>query len=192
MKDGKFDFLTFLNNFENYAATICFFIISILLTFQVFTRYIVGHSVTWMEEAATLLFVWMIYFGVAGAVLARKHLKIEFILDIVPFKVKRILLILDNVIFAFFNIFICFPLFRVIKMLGSSVTTMLKIPKQTVYMIIPVMLVLSVIRLIQDTIKLTKESKQELGISKPSLDLDACVREYNENQIKLKSVGEVK
>ncbi len=171
-----------LNTFEIYCSTICFFVLTILLTIQVSSRYILGHSFTWSEEAAILIFLWMIYFGVAGAVTKRKHLRIDFLLDLVPFKAKRGMLIFSNVIFMAFNLYVFIIILDVIKLLGSSVTTMLRVPKQLVYIIIPFSMVLSIIRLIQDTIALTKENEKSLGTSKPAFDLDACERQWQAKQ----------
>ena len=182
MKDGKFDLRTFLDNFELYIAAICFIALTIMLMGQVVSRYVFMHSFTWMEEVATILFVWMIYLGVCSAVTKRKHLRIDFLLDMMPFKVKRVMLILSNVIFAAFNVFVSVIMFNVIKLLGSSQTTMLHIPQKLVYSIIPIGLLLSVIRLAEDTIKLMKEDESNLGASKPSMDLDECERIYRESQ----------
>lgn len=180
MKDGKFDLKTFLNNIELYIATVCFFALTVLLSLQVVSRYAFKHSFTWMEELATIMFVWMIYLGISAAVTYRKHLRIDFVLDMVPFKVKRIMLIISNVVFAAFNVYISIVMMDVIRLLGSSVTTMLRVPQYMVYCIIPFSLVLSSIRLVQDTIKLTRENQSELGFSKPSLDLASCEREFQD------------
>jgi len=182
MKDGKFDLKTFLNNIELYVGTICFFTLTIMLTLQVISRYVLRHSFTWMEEFATIMFVWMIYLGVAGAVTSRKHLRIDFVLNIVPFRVKRIMLILSNIIFMIFNIYVTVVMFDVIRLLGSSVTTMLHLPQSLVYSVIPLSMVISCIRLVQDTIKLNKESEDNLGSSKPSMDLDACEKIFRQKQ----------
>ncbi len=182
MKNGKFDLRTFLDNFELYLATFCFIIITVMLTLQVLSRYLLGHSWTWMEEFATIMFVWMIYFATSAAVTHRKHLRIDVVLEAVPFKVKRIMLILSNVIFAVFNVYISVIMFDVIRLLGNSRTTMLGLPQQVVYAIIPFGLLMAVIRLVEDTIKLLKEDEQNLGASKPSMDLDACERAWEEKK----------
>ena len=57
LKNGKFDLKTFVNNFELYLATLCFIVLTVMLTLQVFSRFILGHSWTWMEEIATIMFV---------------------------------------------------------------------------------------------------------------------------------------
>lgn len=182
MKNGKFDPKTFLNNFELYLATLCFIVLTVMLTLQVFSRFVLGHSWTWMEEFATIMFVWMIYLAISAAVTHRKHLKIDVLLEAVPFQVKKVMLIASNVIFAAFNIYISVIMVNVIQLLGSSKTTMLGIPQQLVYIVIPIGLIISVIRLVQDTLKLLKEEKKDLGASKPSMDLDACERAWEEKK----------
>lgn len=183
MKNGKFDLKTFLNNIELYSATVCFFILTIMLTLQVISRYAFKHSFTWMEEFATIMFVWMIYLGVSAAVTYRKHLRIDFVLNMVPFKVKRAMLIISNVIFAGFNVYVTVVLVDVIHLLGDSKTTMLHLSQAKVYSVIPLSLVISCIRLVQDTIKLMKENEAELGVSKPSMDLAACERIYQDKLV---------
>lgn len=180
MKEDKMSLKTFLNNIELYLGTICFIIITIMLTLQVISRYILRSSFTWMEEFATIMFVWMIYFGVSAAVTKRKHLRIDFILDMVPFKVKKAMLIISNIVFAVFNVYISTIMVDIINLMGNSKTTMLHWPQWLVYAIIPVSLILSVVRLVQDSIRLYKEDESNLGISKPSMDLDACEAIYRE------------
>lgn len=182
MKNGKFSLKEFLNNIELYLGTICFFLLTIMLTLQVFSRYLLKHSFTWMEEFATIMFVWMIYLGVSAAVTHRKHLRIDFVLNIVPFRVKRAMLILSNVVFACCNIYVAVVMVDVIRLLGNSVTTMLHLPQGLVYSVIPLSMALSCIRLVQDTIKLMRESEENLGTSKPSMDLNACEEIYRQRQ----------
>ena len=182
MKNGKFDLKTFLNEFELYLATVCFIILTVMLTLQVFSRFILHHSWTWMEEFATVMFVWMIYLATSAAVTHRKHLRIDVVLEAVPFKVKKAMLILSNVIFGAFNVYISVILFNVIKLLGNSKTTMLHLPQSVVYFIIPFGLLISVVRLVQDTIRLMKESEDNLGASAPSMDLNACERAWEEKK----------
>lgn len=170
-----------LNNFELYAGTLCFIIVTILLTLQVVSRYAFNHSFTWMEEFATMLFVWMSYFGISAAIDKRKHLRIDFILEMVPFKVKRVMLILCNVIFMAFCVYMTVVMIQLMEIaLAGSKSPMLRIPYTIVYAIIPFNMVVSLIRLVQDTIRLTKESKENLGAAKPSLDLDACEERYRQ------------
>jgi len=175
--------LYILNNFEIYIGAVIFIAITILLTLQVFSRFVLNHSITWTEEVASILYVWMIYLGVAAAVGKRKHLRIDAFIDSRPFKLKRALYIFTNLIFMFFCVYIFPPIMQVISNLRRTAveTNLLRIPKWITYMIIPVCLVLTFIRLIQEIIRLSKETETELGKSVPTIDCEALEREYLES-----------
>lgn len=51
-----------------------------------------------------------------------------------------------------------------------------------IYAIIPIGLVLSVVRITQDTMKPTHENKANLGTSKPAVDLNECEWTYPEEK----------
>jgi len=170
----------FLNTWEIHLGTIIFILLTIFLNIQVISRYVFKNAITWTEELSTIMYVWLVYLGVAAAITERKHLKIDFVVDMVPFKIKRIMLIFSNIIFMTFCIYMIFPLMKIINNMGTSTSPMLLIPKALSYGILPISMVLSVFRLIQDTIRLTKETEDKLGTSKPILDLDAIERERDE------------
>ena len=130
----------------------------------------------------------MTYLGVSSAVTYRKNLRIDAVLNLVPFKVKKAMLILSDVIFIVFNIYLIFPFVKLIGTIGSSKTPILGIPKAITYWLIPVILVISSCKLVLDILKLIKEDEKRLGASKPSIDLEACEREY----LASKAQGEVK
>lgn len=167
-------------NLDTYLGAATFVGIMFLLFAQVVSRYVFKHAWTWAEELATSLFVWMTYFCISSAVTSRKHLRIDALLNVLPFKVKRALLIVDNVIFIAFNTYLWIPFINLMNNLGNSVTPLLRIPKKCLYIAIPVMLTVATVRLIFDTIRLVKEEEKKLGASKPTLDLDAMEKEWEE------------
>ena len=171
-----------LNHFEVYAGAGIFIIMTILLFVQVVTRYCFGHAVTWAEEVATILFVWMVYLGVAAAVLSRKHLKIDAFVEMLPFKAKKTLLIISNVIFLAFSLYIIFPMMSLVNNYAakSATSPILKIPKALSYVVMPLCFLLTAIRLVQEILRLSKEKEKELGVSKPIIDIAALEKEAEE------------
>ena len=171
-----------LNHFEVYAGAGIFIIMTILLFVQVVTRYCFGHAVTWAEEVATILFVWMVYLGVAAAVLSRKHLKIDAFVEMLPFKAKKTLLIISNVIFLAFSLYIIFPMMSLVNNYAakSATSPILKIPKALSYVVMPLCFLLTAIRLVQEIIRLSKEKEKELGVSKPIIHIAALEKEAEE------------
>jgi len=160
-----------------YIGAVIFIIILFLLTLQVISRYFFNFSLTWTEELSVALFVLMTYFGVSSAVTYRKHLRIDALLDVVPYQVKKALLIASDVIFICFNSYIVFPFFNIINDLGSAKSPILGISKALVYFFIPLMLTISSIKLLVDIKKLAHEKKKEIGSSKPAIDFERIEKE---------------
>ena len=169
-----------LNRFEVYLGTFFFIAMLILLTVQVVSRYVFNHSFVWTEEVAVICFVWMQYLGIVASVLDRKQLRIDFFIDYMPFKVKRVFLIIGNLFTMLFCGLIIKPMITVIQILirGNAATLLTQIPMSVVYAIMPFCMVLMIIRLVQETFILTKESEKELGAAKPTLDLSIYEQEY--------------
>lgn len=182
MEKKSFDWKKFITNIDQYISAIIFIAIMLLLFIQVLSRYVLGHSFTWTEELSILMFVWMTYLGVSSAVTYRKNLRIDALLDVVPFQVKKAMLIISDLVFIAFNIYLIFPFLKLIESIGSSRTPLLGIPKAISYWLIPVILVITCAKLVIDIIKLIHEDEKRLGASKPSIDLDACEREYQERK----------
>lgn len=177
----KHDFKWYLNNFEAYIAAYLFMIICALMFIQVVTRYVFNHAITWTEELSTVLFVVLIYCTIAAAVTHRKHIYIGVVLNAVPFKVRKVMMIAGNIFFGAFCVYIIPPFIKVISVLGKSKTTLLEIPLKITYWPVPILLVLVIIRIIQNIIRLAKENEETLGKSVPTIDLDAAERDYLEN-----------
>ncbi len=173
-------FKEFLNRFEVYLGTFFFIAMLILLTVQVISRYVFNHSFVWTEEVAIICFVWMQYLGIVGSVLNRKQLRIDFFIDYLPFKTKRVVLIIGNLFTMLFCGLTIKPMISVIKILirGNAKTLLTRIPMPLIYSIMPICMGLMIIRLIQETIILSKETEKELGAAKPTLDLEKYEKEF--------------
>ncbi len=55
--------------------------VSLITLFNVWSRYVFDHPLSWAEETATYLFVWMAIIGAALAVKTRQHFAVEFVID---------------------------------------------------------------------------------------------------------------
>lgn len=178
----KIDWKNLIINLDQYISAIIFVVITILLFVQVVSRRVFNHSFTWTEELAIVLFVWMTFFGVSSAVTYRKHLRIDALINVMPFKVKKMLLIFSDIVFIIFNCYLWIPYISILDSLGWSTTELLHIPKRINYVLVPVMLTFASIKLIADIWKLWNEDEKHLGASKASIDLEACEREYEERK----------
>lgn len=175
-----------VDNIEIYIGTALFLILLVLLTIQVTSRYIFGYSFSWIEELSTIMMMSMVYCGVAGAVRGRKFLRIEALLEIMPFKVKKCLLIFSNLVQAGWIAFIMIPFFNVMLSIGGGKTSILRIPKLYIYAIIPTLLILTLIRTAQEIYILLHETEKQLGKTQPAFDLEAIEAEAYAEREKVK------
>ena len=171
-----------LNRFEVYIGTGIFLFLTAILTVQVVGRYVFRFSFAWIEEVSVICLVVMIYCGVAGAVTGRQFLKIDMLLNMVPFRVKRVLLILNTVIQAAFTGWLTFYLVKIIETMVkvNSVYSITRLPKVYIYIIIAFFLLLSILRAVQEIMKLSRERESELGRAIPAFDLDKIWAEGEE------------
>lgn len=148
-----------LNEFETFLGTICSIVMTVVLFANVVGRYVFGHSLRWGEEVCLMLFILSIYFGACGAIRTRQHLRLEIVLGKLKPKARMFMEIVDNVIFAVFNVLIMFGIMPLIMQLfrNKTAAAVTGIPKYLIYMWLPIMFMLMLVRLIQDSIQRYKD-----------------------------------
>lgn len=90
---------------DKVLATICvglFGFLVLLVTWQVFTRFVLNDPSVISEELAKYCFVWLVLFGAAFVFGERGHMAVEFIKDKFPAKIKlAVEIFIEVVIMAF-------------------------------------------------------------------------------------------
>jgi TRAP-type C4-dicarboxylate transport system permease small subunit len=141
--------------FEEILVIILLAGMSIIIGIQVFMRYVLKSSLSWSEELARYMFIWMIYIGISYGVKKDKHVKIEAVLTVLSSFWKKVLIIISDLLFLFFAVIIVIKSFEVsntIQNLGQLSPGM-ELPMWIVYMAVPVEFSLVCIRLIQSLIR---------------------------------------
>ena len=75
---------------ESIAALLLAVVVVIVLV-QVFGRYILRISLSWPEELARYVLVWLTFFGVAAAAASRSQIVVDTILELVSPRASRVL-----------------------------------------------------------------------------------------------------
>lgn len=74
------------------TITIGLLVIMILSSFaQVIARYVFGSPFSWTEEVAVYSLVWATFLGSTIAIRSNDHLGVDFFVDLIPIKFKKIL-----------------------------------------------------------------------------------------------------
>lgn len=140
---------------ENFELSICIALMSImtiLIFVQVVMRKVFGNSLTWSEELARYVFIWLVYFGISYGAKIQKHIKIEAALHLFPKKLRPIIIIVGEILFLAFALFIVYAGFGLVQkqmVLGQQSPAM-HIPMWFLYAAPPVGFLFTAIRQVQN------------------------------------------
>ncbi len=84
-----------LSKLLKYITFVMLAVMVCIITAQVFFRYVVGTSLSWSEEMARFLFVWIVLLGAANGVKENYHVVITAITNRLPEKAAKIVNIID-------------------------------------------------------------------------------------------------
>ena len=78
-----------LNDFIQYLVSILGIIMTMVVASQVFSRYVLNHSLFWSEELARLILVWLTFFGATVAYYHGLHPGVDTVFKRLPKNLKR-------------------------------------------------------------------------------------------------------
>lgn len=142
-------------------------ILMIALVFIVFFnsigRYALGKSIPWGDEGSRFLFIWTSFLGAILAFQTDSHMKFRLVLNSVPKRASRILVIVGDLIILGLLVLLFKGGFIMVSMNMDWLTPALEIPYGAVYLIVPVAFatigILCAGFLVSNIMKLIKETK---------------------------------
>lgn len=142
---------------ENIELYLCVFLMSfmtLLIFVQVVMRYVFNNSLSWSEELARYVFIWLIYIGISYGCKLRKHIKIDAALYLFPKKIRPYVVVIGDILFIAFAVYITVTGFSysMEQIKYNMRSPALKIPYQYIYMSTVVGFGLATIRQIQTII----------------------------------------
>ena len=93
------------NFFESFSTL---FLVAIMVTviLQVFFRYIAQIVVPWTEEFARYLCIWMVFMAAVAAMAKEVHIRVTFIIDRIPEKLRIVFLLFSDAVVFLFNLIV--------------------------------------------------------------------------------------
>lgn len=140
-----------------------FFAMVILIFVQVIMRYVFDNSLSWSEELARYLFIWMVFIGASYGVKRSGHINIDVVLNFVSDGAKKAIAIVANLLFIAFAVIISWLGWGLVQQMGEfgQTSSALNLPMHYVYAALPIGFLLTTIRLIQSSILLFKKPAGE-------------------------------
>jgi TRAP-type C4-dicarboxylate transport system permease small subunit len=84
------------DHIEEAISGTFFAILVLVVLLQIFCRYLLNSPLTWADELARYLFVWVVFLGASTAVRRRSHTRFSGLLGRLPKRGQRVLVIAGN------------------------------------------------------------------------------------------------
>ncbi len=125
------------NKFLDYLGVATVSVVLILVVLQVTMRYIFNAPLTWSEELAVFVLVWLSFVGSVICMRDHEHIEIEILVDNLPAKIRPAVIALSRIISAVFLAVLVYEGIEVTQMNFDTPSAANQIHMGYVYMIIP-------------------------------------------------------
>ena len=151
------------NKFEEVFLVILLSVMVVLIFGQVIMRYIFNAPLSWSEELARILFIWVSWIGISLGQKKGEHIRIVLVTDALKGKTRKFVLLLSDVCaFIILMIFAIYGAQVFMDIFGRGATLPgTHLPKWTMYGAVPVSCTLMAIRIIKDFVDVLLGRKEE-------------------------------
>jgi TRAP-type C4-dicarboxylate transport system permease small subunit len=105
---------------------------------QVFTRYVLGNSLTWTLELDILLMIWAVWLGAAIGIHRKAHLRISILSDRLSEGNRKVLMVIFDLLALTFLTVVGWKGIAVIESVEGTVLTSMDLPRGFVVSAAPV------------------------------------------------------
>ena len=139
--------------FEDWVALAIFWVMTLAVFLQFFTRYVLNDSYAWTEEIATYCLIGVVFIGSSMCVRLSRHIQVDLVYRYLPHLVARALsTMIDLIRIAFFGYAIKL-VWVYIQIIGDEQMTTINLPKDYVYYAVLLGFVLMFARSVQVAIQ---------------------------------------
>lgn len=129
-----------LSNIDYIISVTCLTVLIVITFVGVLSRYLLNSPFAWTEEVQMMLIVWAVFMGGSAAFREKAHIVIEVLVDALPVKVQKIVRMLVDAVTV---VVLAYIGYQGLEYIGKQisvgrVTSILKIPGQFIYAIVPI------------------------------------------------------
>ncbi|WP_221568371.1 TRAP transporter small permease [Alkalihalobacillus sp. TS-13] len=135
---------TTIKSINIFALFFMFFI----LFLQVITRKVLNNPLPWPEELSLIAMIWITFFGAYQCTVEDNHLKMDFLQDQLPERLKPYILLLSKGLIGIFLILTVIWAYSFIQQSGNIGMPVTDIPMRVPYMIIWISFILMTIEIL--------------------------------------------
>lgn len=165
----------FLNNLEEKFLILNLLISTLLVFMNVVLRYCFHSSLSWVDEAARYMFIWLIWIGADYTLANRKHLRIDILSSKLTGKARIALEIFVLTLWCGFSVFLGIQGAKLVSVVVKTgqLSTAMQISMGWAYLCIPLAGIFMAIRLVFEIIGILRTGE----IIKPELSEEEAMIE---------------
>jgi TRAP-type C4-dicarboxylate transport system permease small subunit len=134
---------------EDWATFAIFWLMTLAVFLQFFTRYVLNDSFAWTEEIATNCLVAIVFVGASMCVRLGRHIHVDFLFRYLPPRAARVLATAIDVIRTLFFAYAAWLVWYYMELIEGETMTTIDLPKNIVYGAVCVGFVLMFVRSVQ-------------------------------------------
>ncbi len=127
-----------MDTIVNWILALILTAMLIVVSAQVWYRFVLNDPLAWSEELARYLFVWISFLGSAVGVRMQVHLGIDLIDKILSPKGRRIMTLAVNLLIQIFLVVVIYWGIRILKVVQFQKSASMGIPMTYPYLAVPV------------------------------------------------------
>ena len=157
-----------LGSFEEYFCYLLLVVLVVTTSLQVFTRYVLNAPLSWTEELARILFIWITFIGAAVIAKRSGHISIDFVTNLLPPGARRWVLVAAHAASVAILLLLGVKGVALLRITGISASPALGIPWAHVYAAFPVGMFLMAARYAGAMVRLLRRPAETGQEAKPA------------------------
>ena len=125
------------NKFLDALCVVCMAVILLLVVVQVVMRYVFNSPLTWSEELAVYVMVWMTFAGSVICMRDKEHVEVTVLVDYLPKILQKLTVLFSRLVSALFLLIIVYYGFEFVTENRAVVSVANHLNMALVYSVIP-------------------------------------------------------
>lgn len=154
-------FISFVKELDIYIAVACLVIIIFTTVAGVIMRYVVNSPLMWGEEVQMAAFVWLIFIGGTVGFKKAAHIAVDMFVDMFPLRLQRVVTIINYLVAMVIFVYLLVQGIAYVQLLASRTTSILGMPVNLIYSVLPISAALMIINYTLYTIAHIRKKDEE-------------------------------
>lgn len=126
-----------VNKILDGISVLCMVLILLLVVAQVAMRYLFNSPLTWSEELAVFVMIWLTFIGSLICMRDKEHIEVTILVDHLPRTLQRVVVVFSRLASVFFLLVVAYYGFELVMENMAVTSPANKLSMGLVYTIIP-------------------------------------------------------